>query len=234
MNRYTLFFLLLGFYLILNINVEGQVISVEESTTRINEMRLSGSKTRVEGDSRDVELFLKQQLRELGKVRDRNTYLEISDVTLSGDEYGERIFYAEIKGNETVRTVWFGADTEGLSELGVKLLTDKLNQFMYDFAIGFYKNEVQKEIDESEKAENYAIRQQRRLERDSVSLLNSLESNEEQLIKLQQAIEDNKLEHERLLLQIEQNKLALDSADITLYRIREVILKQKKKKESIK
>ncbi len=219
---------------VLSFTAFSQGVKVEESTVRILTERIDGYRTKLEAPSSEVESYLKSALRDLGKVRDRNTYFQITDVNLYGDRFAERLFFAQLVTGTQYQSVWFGVDSTGLSEIGWKVIDEKLQQYCYDFSINFYKDQVQKEIDESEKAEQYVLRQQKKLEKDSVSLLDRIDNNAAELIKLQQAIEDNKAEKELLLQKIKENKIAQDSTVITLDKVRKVIEMQKKKKEEIK
>ena len=215
------------------LNMFGQEIEVKEYNAKILENRYPGFRVRISGNADHVESFLKKTLREAGKMRERNTYFQITDMNLNGNYFEDRNFYAQINSQETFHSVWVGVDTTGLGSSSVALLSD-IENFVYDLGINFYKSEVQQEIDESEKAEQFMLRQQNRLNRDSVSLQNQLQSNEKELIRLQEAIEANKIEHEELLKKIETNHNELDNSIISLDKIRKTLDVQRKKKDKIK
>lgn len=226
-------FLSLALLVFIIMPVTGQEVEVSEYSAKVLDVRHPGFRTKITGEAGEVEAFLKKELRQLGKLRERNTYFQVSDVTLNGNYFEDRMFYAQLGINENAQTFWIGADTTGLGANSEKVLED-LRAYTYDFAINFYKDQVQKEIDESEKAEQYMEKQFNRLNKDSVSLQNKLIANERELIRLQEAIEANKKEHEDLLQSIETNKNDLSEAETNLKGIRKTLSLQRRKKDAIK
>ncbi len=209
-------------------------IEVIEGSAKINGERYPGYKTRITADDKDIEDFLKDHFKELGKTRDRNSYFSLTEATIAEKYHGERFFYAEIvRGSET-QTVWMGVDSTGLTSYEWEVLAATMKKFTYDFTVDFYKYEVQNQIEESVKAQSYAEKQHTRLIKESDNLASRLESNEKELIRLQEAIEKNKQEHIDLLSSIETNKVDIDSAAVSLQKIKEVVKRLELKKAQIR
>lgn len=209
-------------------------IEVIAGSTKVNGERYPGYKTRITADDKQLEGFLKDHFRELGKTRERNSYYSLTEATIAEKYHGERFFYAEIVRGSGSHNVWIGADTTGLSSYDWDVMDATLKKFTYDFAVEFYQFQVQEEIDESLKAEQFADRQQTKLQKESEDLANKLSNNEEELIRLQEAIEKNKLEHIELLQNIQTNKVELDSAGVSLEKIRNVVQMLQRKKSAIR
>ena len=210
------------------------VIEVIPGTTKVNGERYPGYKSKIISESKNVEDYLKSHFRSLGKTRERNSYFSLTEATIAEKYHGERFFYAEIIQGSSVQTVWIGADTTDLSLYDWDVMDATLKKWTYDFTVEFYKNEVQEEIDESIKAEQFAEKQHNKLIKESENLANTIQSNEKELIRLQEAIENNKNEHIDLLESIRTNKIEIDSAAVTLDRIRNVVQMLERKKAIIR
>lgn len=211
-----------------------QAIEIKEDVEKINGERYPGFSTKVSADVYKLENSVKMVLRDLGKMRERNTYFTITDVEIGGIEYGERNFYAEIKRSDAIHTFWFGVDTTAIVSQDWDYLSSSMKSFTYNFVIDFYKSLVQEEIDESLQAESYMVKKQKRLIKNKTDMEDELLKNKEDLIDLQNAIEENKLRHEVLVQKIKDNSFEQDSTLISLEKIRQVIKIKEQKKDSIK
>ncbi|MDH5396564.1 MAG: hypothetical protein OEX02_00350 [Cyclobacteriaceae bacterium] len=227
------FIVLFASILTLWVSSYAQVVEVVAATNKILQESYPGFRTEIKADLGDVENMVKIFLRDIGKMRERNSYFQITEATIDGQYFGERSFFAVIKSGREVQNVWFGANLADLTNEDKEQIDKLLEQMTYQFAVDFYKSRIQMEIDESEQAAQYTERKYRKLERDGVDLKNKLEANEKELVRLQEAIQANKLEHEVLLLKIDENKLTADSTVVDLEKIRKVIEMQKSKKEAV-
>ena len=209
-------------------------IETNNDIEKINDDKYPGVSSFVTGDDDDVEKAWRKYLKDFGKVKERKTYFELTEVTLADTYYESRIFYANMGSGEKVQTVWLGADTTGMSMAEWYTLSEVIQKHVYNFVENYYKDKVQEEIDESIKAEDYNEKQLKKFEKEEDDLKTQLKNNEKELIRLEQAIIDNKKEHEELLEKIEKNKVDQEDTAVSLEKIKKVIELQKEKKEAIK
>jgi hypothetical protein len=87
----------------------------------------------------------------------------------------------------------------------------ELETLAYRFGVKFYRDKIQVQIDEAQRASDAVDKQKQRLLSQNKDLVVKLSNNEQEKIRLEKAIEVNKLEHEVLLVKIQDNKLAQDS-----------------------
>ena len=214
--------------------VSAQHVVVAPSIVRITNIKCGGYKTALEGTTEQVTEALKKELRNLGKMRERNTYFHITEVKLGGEYFENVNFYAELKPGETKQIVWFGVDSTGMSGDTRDFINGELEKLTYHFGVNFYKGLVQAEIDESSTAEQFTVRKIKRLERELESLKTQLEDNEKELIRLEQEIEANKLQHLVLEQKITDNVADHEESMKSLEKIQKVIEAQRKKQEAIR
>jgi hypothetical protein len=115
--------------------------------------------------------------------------------------------------------------------------TDDLNKdvekIVYDFGVNFYREKIQKQIDESNTALQAVEKQQQKLLGQNKDLGTRLENNKSEKIQLEKSLENNKMEFEALNRKIEQNKKNQDSVAVAGEQIKKVIEMQKEKQRSV-
>ena len=230
MKRYY-FLSVLAVYL--SVSSVAQNIQVEQSIVRIVETKCMGARAEIRGDIKDIGAALRKDLREMGKVRDRNTYLHITEASIGGEFFETLNFYAQLKEGDNSHMIWFGVDDTDIDGDTRDFLMAELEKKTYHFVLGFYKDQAQASVEEAEGAEEFTERTIKRLEREAGSLKNQMEANEKELIRLEQALEANKLEHLLLEQKIEDNRIAREEASNSLEKLKEVTEERRKKKEAI-
>jgi hypothetical protein len=104
---------------------------------------------------------------------------------------------------------------------------------VYQFGIKFYRDQVQKQIDETQQALDAVEKQQQRSLNQSKDLTIKLSNNEQEKIQLEKSLENNKLENVALKIRIENNKKAQDSLVNVNTQIKKVLEVQKEKQRKI-
>ncbi|HTJ52515.1 MAG TPA: hypothetical protein VL443_23810, partial [Cyclobacteriaceae bacterium] len=95
------------------------------------------------------------------------------------------------------------------------------------FGVQFYRDKIQEQIDESNRALSAVERQQQRFSNQNRDLNMKLEDNKREKIQLEKSLVDNKTEYETLLKKIEKNKKDQDSLITSNEQIKKVIEAQK-------
>ena len=104
---------------------------------------------------------------------------------------------------------------------------------LHRFGVQFYKDKIQGQIDEAQRASEAVVRQQQRLANQNRELTIQLSNNEQEKIKLEQRLEANTLEHAVLLQKIENNKLAQDSVAQASEQIKKMIDVHKERQNKV-
>jgi hypothetical protein len=200
-----------------------QTVVVNKSDDRIKGESIAGFSVVLEGKQEDIKTAWLRFLKEVGKVKNMGNYWTISQPVLNGTSYPMGVVYATATGSEQKQKVWIGAK-EGDWE------ADKMSDVMKDlestahrFGVQFYRDQIQQQINEAQKAVDAVEKQQQRLLNQSKSLNQKLADNDIEKIKLEKALEANKLENLALLTQIENNKKAQDSVAQAAVQIKKVV-----------
>lgn len=177
-----------------------------------------------------VDDFLSSYFKSYGKVRSRGGIYTISNLSRADFPYPDVTLFSETKrkSNKTNAIVWI-AD----SLFQQDHYAQKLNDLWYSFAVDFYRDLVQQEIDESTQALKYAEKQFHRLEKDSLNLQSDIEKNRKEKLKLEEALKMNEVNHTVLLKSIENNANTKDSVTVAIQKIKRLIELQERKKNAI-
>jgi hypothetical protein len=109
----------------------------------------------------------------------------------------------------------------------------ELEKLVYRFGVKFYRDQIQKEIDEAQQASYAVDKQKQRLLNQNKDLVNKLANNEQQKIQLEKSLETNKLDHFVLLQKIENNKKSQDSVANAGVQIKKVVEVHKERQRKV-
>lgn len=184
-------------------------------------------------DGTDINNSFVKYLKGFGKVKQGFDYHTLTGADIGGKLYAANI-YASAKENEKKGTAWIGIKNTEWSKDDGETLAKQLEKIIYDFGIQFYRDKIQNQIDESNRALQTAEKQQQKFINQNRDLNMKLEDNKRQKIQLEKDLVNNKLENENLLKSIEKNKKDQDSLKIVNEQIKKVIEMQKQKQQEVK
>lgn len=184
----------------------------------------------LEKDPIAVGDFLNSYFKSYGKIKFKGDVYTITELNHPEFPFPELTVFTNLKNvNATTKaSVWLPD-----SIMSQKVYSDKLEGLWYAFAVDFYKNLKQQEIEESLRALRYAEKQFQRLEKDSLGLQKDITKNVEEKARLEEELRTNALNYTTLLQKIKDNEAAKDSMLITLDKIKRLIELQEKEKKEI-
>jgi hypothetical protein len=130
-----------------------------------------------------------------------------------------------------MQQAWIGSKSPG-QDADASNINAALEKLIADFGVKYYRDKIQVQIDETNRAYQAVEKQKQRLVNENKTLLTKVEDNKREKIQLEKALENNKLENETLLKRIEKNKLDQDSVALAGEQIKKVaeIYKEKQRK----
>ena len=220
------------FYLLLLLPgaLAAQTIATKKETARIDGTNINGYQIVIASSRQDVNLSLSRYLKALGRIKSSGDYITLTEPVIGGRKY-PGILYATTKDLGNTSAAWIGVPSESGEESSLNRDVQKL---VYDFAVSFYREKVQLQIDESLRALQAVEKQQLRLETQNTNLNNRIESNKLEKIQLEKSLLENKTELDELSRKLAANSKAQDSVAIATEQIRKVVEMHKEKQRSIK
>jgi hypothetical protein len=227
MKKFTILVTMLGFVL----STFAQTVKVKKDEARIKGENLSGYAVDLDGKSEEVTISLTKYFKSLGKARQNDGFIALTESTINGVAYKSPV-YGVIKENGSTTTAWMGEKKEEWTD-GGENISKEIEKIVYEFGVKFYRDKIQLQIDESLRAFQAVEKQQQRLITQQRDLNMRLEDNKREKIQLEQSIENNKLQHEILLLKIENNKKAQDSMVVVNEQVKKVVEGNREKQKRV-
>ena len=199
-----------------------QTVAVKKENARIKSEYADGFQVDLDGTYEEIESALAKQLKVYGKTKEVENFRSIAEPTIKGVTYTQPV-YGMTKQVGNIISAWVGIKTSDWKERDAEEVKRELETMLYNFAVNFYRDKIQKQIDESMRAQQAVEKQQQKLLNQNRDLNSKVENNKKEKIRLEQALVDNKVELENLLKRIEQNKKDQDSISIAVEQIRKVV-----------
>ena len=210
-----------------------QTVSVKKYSERDKGTQVEGFQTDLEGKKDDVAGAWVKYLKDVGKLKQNNSPMTLTEPAIGGTIYTTGIIYTDSKEKNEHVNVWVGIKEAEWSVNDFGILNRELEQLVYRFGVKFYRDKIQLQIDEAQRAFDAVEKQQQRTVNQNKDLSNKLVNNEEQKIQLEKSLEVNKLDHAVLLQKLEDNRLSQDSLAIVNVQIKKVIEMHKERQRKV-
>lgn len=194
-----------------------QSIDVRKETAWIDGGKILGFQVELMAPMEEVENSLYRYLRPIGKAKASGDYVAIAEPTIAGRKSANTL-YATSKASGKTTVAWIGAASAGEESSSAALET-----LVYDFAVTFYREKIQLQIDESVRALQAVEKQQVRLMNQHKDLINKVDHNKKDKIALEKALVENKKDLEDLTKKLASNAQAQDSVTLAAEQIKKVV-----------
>jgi len=225
--------LLLATLVVFSSTVVAQKVIVSKRTEKVKNENADGYASDLDAKSDDVRTSLSKFMREAGKTKNTGDMITVNEPVVNGVVYMKGILYATVAGSDVKARVWIGLIPGEWNSNEVETATKDIEQLVYRFGIKFYKDKIQEQIDEAQRASDAVDKQAQRLTNEGKSLTNKLQNNDEEKIRLEKALEANKLEDLVLKQKIVNNKKSQDSIAQASVKIKQVIETHKERQGKV-
>jgi hypothetical protein len=228
MNRLAIF----SFAMLLSLSALAQTVKVNAKSNRIKGNACAGFSLDLEGKADDAENSLIKFLKDYGKPRSTTDYVSVTGPTLGGSFYDGKTLYATITGDDKKAQAWLGIDTAEWKTSSSSVF-ERIEKMTYQFGVTFYKEQIQKEVDETQRAFDATEKQKLRLSNQVKDLNLKLSNNEQEKLHLEKSLEANSLEHAVILQKLENNKKSQDSISSAGLQIKKMLDAKKEKQKKV-
>jgi hypothetical protein len=228
-NKKIVVFFCLG---LLVLPMYGQTVKVKKEKTRIKNEYADGFEVELQGTAEEVESSLTKLMKSFGKSKTVENYIVVNEPLIREKKYTTPV-YGVNKQVGNIISAWVGFNSDDFSKNDQETLNSNLEKIVYDFGVNFYREKIQKQIDESVRAATAVQRQQQRLQTQNRNLNTKIEDNKREKIQLEKSIEKNRIELETLTKQLEKNKKDQDSVAVAGEQINKVLDLQREKQRKV-
>lgn len=227
MKKLTTFLLLL-----ITINLAtAQKVKVVEGNELIDKIPRSGLSTLIELDKKMVEKLWEKQLKSYGKVDESKGVYTIAIAKIPAVSSTPCIVTSIVKSSGKGTQIWWSIDMgkSHVTSSGNSSAYRAAEKVLYDFAISAYRDDVNEQLKEAEKAVANAVKTQEKEVKEGEGLVKDVEKNKQEKINLEQKIKENGENLVSLQKDIEQNKKDQSAAAQDVEKMKKAmeIVKQK-------
>jgi hypothetical protein len=210
-----------------------QPIKVIKKGRDINTVPSLGRAIDLKGKASEVNESLGRFLKEYGKTRTTADYYWTVSPYLGGIAYNGNVLYSATSGDDTKAQVWVGIDTAGWRGTDFNKVMSAIEKMIYQFGVQFYREQIQKEIDQSQQAFEATEKQKLKLVNQSKDINQRVADNDQERVHLEKSLTTNKLEKVVLLQKLANNKKSQDSITNAGLQIKKMMDLQKEKQKKV-
>lgn len=215
-------FFVLATLLVFSSTVLAQKVIVSKRSERVKGENAEGYSSDLDAKADDVRSMLGRFMKEAGKTKNVGDIITVNEPVVNETVYMKGVLYATVAGSDVKTRVWIGILPGEWNSNEVEGVTKEIEQMVYRFSVKFYRDMIQKQIDEAQQAADAVTRQTQKTQNEGKSLANKLKNNDEEKIRLEKALEANKLEDLVLKQKIVNNKKSQDSLAVVAGKIEQV------------
>lgn len=212
-----------------------QEVKVYETTKEINDIPRKGMATSLQLDKKFVEKMWKKKLKEFGgKSSNVKNGMEIEGASIPPIAKNPiRIYTSADKGKDGIEVFWaIDLGTSFMEKGGSGWSTAE--KIMHDFGIEAYREDINEQIAEAEKAFAKAQKDYENEVKEGENLVSNVEKNADEKIKLEEALKDNAEEKVQLQKDQEQNKKDQEATKKEAEKMKAAIDVVRKKLDGVK
>lgn len=180
----------------------------------------------------EVTDALGRWVRSYGKTKSYDAAVVIDQPVLYEKTYAGRVF-AQARQTADIVSAWIGVLPDEWSKKEIEDVESQLEKIIYEFAVHFQKEKIQKQIDESLRASQAVDRQLQRLRNQNRDLQTRIDNNKRQKTELEQALEKNRLDLETLTQRLAQNEKDQDSVALAAQQIKKAIEMHQQRQQQV-
>jgi hypothetical protein len=207
-------------------------VNVKKEKTRIQNDYADGFEVELQATPEEVEASLSKLMKSLGKSKSVENFLVVNEPVIQGRLYTAPV-YGVNKQVGNIISAWVGIKADDWKKDDVEAVNRDLEKALHDFGVTFYREKIQKQIDESIRAGQAVERQRQRLQNQNRDLNGKIEDNKREKIQLERSLENNRIELETLMKRLEKNKKDQDSVAMAGEQINKVIEMHKERQKKV-
>lgn len=197
------------------------VITTEQTAEKIRGNVYSGYSTKVSGDFEEVHDFFIKNMKTYGKVKEDKHSISVNSPSINGTMFQEKSISALAKKNKDESCyLWIGIKVEDWDRQSLDLINSQMDQILKKFVLDYYRNHMQKKINETQSAWESIEKLQLKTVKQASDLNRKLENNVKDKSRLEQSLIDNDKENVSLKARIVNNKKAQDSIANVLQQVK--------------
>lgn len=185
-------------------------VNVTDHTGMVGKMHHAAVAVTIELDKDEVKSAWKKRMKDFGKVEYNNGTFKIEQASIKQVSPTALRVLSKVETTNKGTRIWVSLNTgDGYVKSGGKGFNGVKN-ILEDFAKELYQEDIQRQIDDAQKALADAQKNQEKVVSTADQLEKDIQENEEEHIELEQGIEQNKVDQEAAVKNLVDMEKALE------------------------
>lgn len=218
-------------FLLMSVFSMGQTVVVQKENQKLNNDNIYSFATTLDASAADVNSALLKYLKAYGKPKQQETSIVLAECVLNGQAYTKAL-YANTKPSGASTKAWIGVSLKDWSADSAMVI-GRLEMMVKEFGVNFYRDKIQLQIDEAQRAVDIVGKQQQRTLNEQQNIQQKIENNKKEYQQLIKAIQKNRSDSVALVLRLDKNKASTDSLRIVSDKVKQALVFQKERQGKV-
>lgn len=223
-------FVLLPFLLISVLSL-GQTVIVKKEKQKIKNDNIYSFATTLDANTEEVNGALLKFLKGYGKPKQQEEAIVLAECIVSGQAYAKPL-YGGTRQAGTVTHAWIGVNLKEWAADSA-MVVSRLEMMVKEFGVNFYRDKIQAQIDEAQRAVDIVSKQQQRTLNEQQSIQQKIENNKKEYQQLLKDIRKNRADSVALVVRMNQNKAGTDSLRVVSEKVKQALVFQKERQGKV-
>lgn len=208
-----------------------QTVIVKQENQKAKGERIYAYATTLDATKEEVNAALLKYMKTFGKARQQDETITVTETILNGQMYPKPL-YANAIGGGNNSTAWIGINLQTWGPDSAKVVS-QLERWVKEFGVNFYRDKIQVQINEAQRAVEAVDKQQLRTQNENKNIQQRLENNRLEYQQLKKAIQLNRADSVALILKMSDNKKVKDSLTIVSEKVKKALEFQKDRQRKV-
>lgn len=223
-------FVLLPFLLISVLSL-GQTVIVKKEKQKIKNDNIYSFATTLDANTEEVNGALLKFLKGYGKPKQQEEAIVLAECIVSGQAYAKPL-YGGTRQAGKVSHAWIGVNLKEWATDST-MIVSRLEAMVKEFGVNFYRDKIQAQIDEAQRAVDIVSKQQQRTLNEQQSIQQKIENNKKEYQQLLKDIRKNRADSVALVIRMNQNKAGTDSLRVVSEKVKQALVFQKERQGKV-
>ncbi|MCZ8217309.1 MAG: hypothetical protein O9262_13775 [Cyclobacteriaceae bacterium] len=223
-------FVLLPFLLISFISFS-QTVVVKKEKQKIKNDNIYSFATTLDANAEEVNGALLKFLKGYGKPKQQEEAIVLAECIVNGQAYS-RPLYGGSRQTGTGSQAWIGVNLKEWATDST-MVVSRLEAMVKEFGVNFYRDKIQVQIDEAQRAVDIVSKQQQRTLNEQQSIQQKIENNKKEYQQLLKDIKKNRADSAALVIRMNLNKAGNDSLRVVSEKVKQALIFQKERQGKV-
>jgi hypothetical protein len=209
----------------------GQTVVVKQEKQKIKNDNIYSFSTTLDANAEDVNSALLKFLKNYGKPKQQEDAIVLAECIINGQAFTKALYGGTRQANAATHA-WIGVNLKDWATDSAMVVT-RLEAMVKEFGVNFYRDKIQVQIDEAQRAVDIVSRQQQRTLNEQQSIQQKIENNKKEYQQLLKAIQKNRSDSVALVLRLDKNKASTDSLRVVSDKVKQALVFQKERQGKV-